>query len=392
VIPDDSLQPTESGASQLRWKLTNLVSDRRLAVLIPSAQTPLARTLLLMKLVAVGVLLFGAGFWFLSEQFRPGQLDTFRLGHFLLLALNYSLFFVIFGVLAFEGRLGTRVCMAVSALFSLPLLALHATRVLNARFALTRVLPLTLFTLALVINGVYGGRYRDYLFIAAAIFVIGYVTLSYKSWAAGRDKYRQEQEAAYALRRRALVDEVTAELGARMTELSAAATLAGEQIKSGAGPGLAAARSRLEQALGPVEGLRKEYDELTKRMPSLAARPFTPFDDHLKEVGRTATAFRDRLEPHLARLRAELAAVRESLKPSASVSDGQVHCAACGRVTAAASFCQHCGAARAAEKTCPECRQQILIPIHLLPHESKAAALFCTHCGARLPSATNPSA
>src|SRR5262249_37860725 len=117
TIPDDSLQPTETDRDQLRWDFQNLVSDRRIVVLIPEEMAPMARVLYLWRFVAVGVLLFGAGFLYLSEQVRPGQLDRFRLGHFLLLAITYSLFFVIFTVLEFHADLGTVAAMLVAAVF-----------------------------------------------------------------------------------------------------------------------------------------------------------------------------------------------------------------------------------------------------------------------------------
>jgi prepilin-type N-terminal cleavage/methylation domain-containing protein len=387
VIPDESLQPTEIGSKQLSWRLTNLVSDRRVLVLIPAAQTPLARMLLLMKLVAVGVLLLGVGFWFLSEQVQPGRLDTFRLGHFLLLALNYSLFFVIFGVLEYGGRLGTPASMALSAIFSLPLLALHASRILSLRFALTRVLPLTLFSLALVVNGVYGGRVRDYVFIGAAVFLIGYVTISYKAWASGREKYRINQESRFAAQRRALLDKVTSQLGLKMAELSAAAALAKERVASATGPDLAAARSRLERALGPCEGLSKDHTDLSKELSCLGSAAFSPLSSGLEHVERKAADFSDRLEPQLALLRTELQNFHEAAKSLGALGEkGLVHCIACGRTTPAAPFCQYCGSAHAAIRTCPDCHQQMILPVHLLCGEGKTAALFCTHCGGRLPA------
>ena len=50
---------------------------------------------MLFRFVGLAVLLFGAGFWYLSEQHKPGALNGFRWSHFLLLATIYSLFFVI---------------------------------------------------------------------------------------------------------------------------------------------------------------------------------------------------------------------------------------------------------------------------------------------------------
>src|SRR5262249_6080377 len=43
TVPDDSLQPTETSPGQLRWDFQNLVSDRRILVLIPEAMAPVSR-------------------------------------------------------------------------------------------------------------------------------------------------------------------------------------------------------------------------------------------------------------------------------------------------------------------------------------------------------------
>src|SRR5205823_6386147 len=184
--------PADAGPDQLRWQFQNLVSDRRIQVLIPEAVAPVARVLFLWRFVAVAVLLFGAGFLYLSEQARPGQLDRFRLGHFLLLAMTFSLFFVILTVLEFHGELTTSAAMIVAAVFSLPLLVLHVASVLGFRFALTRVLPLALFSLGLAINGVYGGGMRDYVCAGAGVLVITYLTLTFPAWAARRQRHREE--------------------------------------------------------------------------------------------------------------------------------------------------------------------------------------------------------
>ncbi len=389
IVPDNSLQPTETDAEQLRWKFKNLVSDRQIAVLIPGAQTPLAKMLALRNWVAVAVLLFGAGFWFLSEQAKPGQLDTFRLGHFLLLALTYSLFFVIFAVLEFHGGLGTVGSMAVAAVFSWPLLVLHASRVLNFRFALTRVLPLTTLTLGLVVNGVYGGGWRDFVFVGAAIVAMGYVTVSYRAWSAGRETYRREKEAAFAGQHRTVLSKVTAELGALMAELKAADGQAEEFIKSFSGPELAGARSRLESARGPIKGLWKEYDEMAKQLTSLPPFSLEGAEGgmkRMKRLEREAEPFRERVESHLAFLRSELGAFENGVKAvTGPAGEGNVHCAACGRATPDAPFCQHCGSARAAVTTCTGCQKQIVLPVHLLEKAEQARPLFCPDCGTRVP-------
>src|SRR5262249_34663615 len=94
-IPPSWLPPTEIGDGRLAWSFTHLVTNERIRVELPPGPSPLGRLVLLCQLAALAVLLFGAGFWYLSELDRPGRLDTFRWGHFLLLAGNHSLFFAV---------------------------------------------------------------------------------------------------------------------------------------------------------------------------------------------------------------------------------------------------------------------------------------------------------
>lgn len=385
TIPDEALQPSVASPNQLRWEFKNLVSDRQIIVLIPGAQAPLARVLLLSRLVAVAVLLFGAGFWFLSEQVNPGQLDRFRWGHFLLLALTFSLFFVIFAVLEFHGRLTTPMSMAVSALFSLPLLVLHVSRVLDLRFAVTRVLPLAVLTLALVVNGVYGGAFRDYGFIAATIFIIGYVTIAYESWAAGRERHLQNQEAAYLARRRELVKKITFEVGGQMAALDGAEALATEYSEAAQQEELLTAQARLQTAKEPVGALRKEYDELKKRLGYLPNQPGWDSDSY-KSLEREVNAFQERLEPQLAHLQAELARYRDEVKAlAAPVGSAENHCMACGRAVPGAPFCQNCGVAQPLVTNCTGCAERVVVPLHILAANPPVKILHCPRCGTILP-------
>lgn len=184
-VPEHALQPTQALGGALLWEADNLVSERNIVVEIPESRSPMGRVTLLFKLTGIAVLLFGAGFWYMSELYMPGRMDSFRWGDFLLLASTYSLFFVNFAVLSYHGHLGVRAAMAVSALLSLPLVTLHVSRIIDGRFAATRTLPLSVYTLALVINGVYGGEWRDYGFMLGAFLAIAFVTISYPSEGAG---------------------------------------------------------------------------------------------------------------------------------------------------------------------------------------------------------------
>jgi prepilin-type N-terminal cleavage/methylation domain-containing protein len=185
-IPAETLQPTTVGPGHLEWDYRNLVTDRKVIVELPGAMSPIGRIILLSELAGLAIFLFGLGFLYLSELKQPGRLDNFRWGDFLLLALNYFLFFIIFMVFSLGGEMGTWTAMGLSGVLSLPLLVVHAWRILDGAFALTRVLPLTVFTLAIVINGVYGGDYRKFIFIGFAVTVIALLTFTYKKWMEGR--------------------------------------------------------------------------------------------------------------------------------------------------------------------------------------------------------------
>ena len=193
-VTKESLRPTKVGKGELHWHYDNVVASSPIVVDLPGGTSPIGRVMLLCKLVSLAVLLFGAGFWYLSEEYKPGQLDDFEWGHFLLLATTYSLFFVIFAVLSYNDASRPALHMLVAALLSLPLLMLHVTRFVSRSFALSRVLPLAIFTLGLVINGVYGGPYRDYVFIGAAVFTMAYVTVTFQKWLAGLTAHEKAQQ------------------------------------------------------------------------------------------------------------------------------------------------------------------------------------------------------
>ncbi len=203
LVPSHALHPTAAKPGQLEWHFDNLVSQRRsIIVELPSVDTPLGRVILLGQLAGVAVLLFGAGFWFMCEGRQPGGLDEYRWGHFLLLATTYSLFFVIFEVLTFRYQIGPVIAIPLAALLSLPLLTLHLVHnspgtFIDWPFALTRILPMAAVTLALVVNGVYGGPWREYIYLGGLVVVVGYFTISYRDWWTGRQAHRRERKRLY---------------------------------------------------------------------------------------------------------------------------------------------------------------------------------------------------
>ena len=366
-IPDDSLQPTTPTANELqartpeelRWDINNLVSDRKITVRIPEEMAPASQVMYLWRFVALAVAVFGAGFLYLSEQARPGQLDRFRWGHFVLLVLTFSLFFVIFSVLEFHGDLGTIPSMIVAAVCSLPLLVLHVAAVLGIRFALTRVLPLAIFSLGLVINGAYGGRAQDYLFIAAAAVVIAYLTVTFPSWLAGRARNREQNDRAYSAARATLTATIGRDLAGRIASLKSADAWTGGHSAS---------------------SLSNEYEELLKRLAAVPVQRDWLQVDLVPQLQRDAEAFRERLDAALANVAPEAAAV-----PS-----DHTHCAACGRTVPRATFCQACGSRQAATVTCGRCGEKTVLPVHWFPDgKPPVGELFCTHCGSTISGAVS---
>ena len=196
VVPPRALQPAERDGSLLSWRFDALITNKTIVVELPAGTSPLGRVILVLQLAGLAVLVFGGGFWYLSEGQAPGRLDDFRWGHFLLLALNYSMFFGIFAVLGYQGS--PRVALTTAAVVSLPLLTLHVVRIADARFASTRVLPLAVLTLATVFSGVFLDQQRPIVFLTAAVVTIAFVTVTYEPWAAGRIAHREEGQAAGA--------------------------------------------------------------------------------------------------------------------------------------------------------------------------------------------------
>ncbi len=265
-VPATALQPSAEAERLLTWQFTNLVTHQRDIVLdLPAVMSPVGRVILLAKLAGLAVFMFGAGFWYMAETRQAGGLSNFRWGHFSLLALSYFLFFVIFAVLQFRYRTPAPLGMGIAILLSMPLLVLHVSSSLGGalRFALTHILPLALFTLGLVVNGVYGGEYREYIYIAAAVVALAYFTLTYQSWAAGRRAYREarEEEFQQDVQQRAL-DEKREAL--RQTEHDCVAYLSNVQgwLADNSDQGLQVQRRRVDRAVAAVEACRAKIANL----------------------------------------------------------------------------------------------------------------------------------
>ena len=396
LVPDRSLQPTADEGTRLRWQFRNLVAHRPIVVELPGAQSPLGRVMRLFKLMGLAVLLLGAGFWYLSELRAPGALDSFRWGHFLLVALTYSTFFVVFSVLGFHGQLSIAASLAVAAAVSLPLLVLHVWRISSAAFALWYVLPLAAITLALVVNGVYGGALRDYVFVAAAVLVTAFGTLTYPEWSSGRavhaqrmEAVRREQEAA---RRMEPSLETAAQLLAALDNIKQDARQARAQAEGVLAsaedpPSMSWERHHVGVDIRVVDQLLGERNQLSKRVQKLHKEHDPEEREELDAALREGRWLEQRLPEAVRSLRASVEELATRRQKAEAAAAEVAHCIACGHRVSATPYCQQCGTLQPRAMICPRCQQVLLLPVHLMDREAKVQ-LHCVVCGEAHPRTT----
>lgn len=330
-LAETSLQPQDKPApGHWSWSFENLVSQSPLVVEMPGSHSLTGRVLLLCRLAGLAVLLFGLGFWYVGELYRPGCLARFGWGHFLMLALTYSSFFPALCVLTLGQGLSLGKGLAIAAALAQPLLLLHVWRSVDLRFSLFYVLPLADLTLAVVVNGVFGGPWRDAIFLAAGFVAVALVTLTYPRWLANRQRWRSHGRRELQTRLQALADQAQ--------EL---ARLAQEK------PAFKPAQEALSQA------------------ESLASYQHNLEDGDYESVRTRA----DLLEAALSHARHGLLTARLLVPPVQCT-----HCTACGQPGCTGSFCSHCGQARALPL---ECRCSTKIWVTARP----TGNFFCPCCG-----------
>ena len=382
IIPDWALQPTAVTGSIISWKFNNLVTDRDITVVFPEALSPIGRVVLMCKLVGVAVLFFGLGFWYLCALYRPEGLMKFRFPHFLLLALTYSLFFIIFGVLGFRGDLSTVTATGISAALSLPLLTLHVSRIIDIKFALTRNLVFSIFTLALVINGVYGGDYRDYIFIGAVFIVIAFLTLTFRLWLSNREKWFK------------MVDE---ELMKKLEDLGQTVTNSMEmfhksekcfnQCNSDERKELTDCRKNLIERCREYKGLVEQHYSLTSGTDRSDAEYIrSSLGGKIVFLKERIVLYKTDLQMFLDRYPCEEESktpdvIEESKK--VTIAEGKIHCPLCGYGADYSPFCPNCGTIRPKVIVCEKCNDTVHIPLHVVNRELFKGEIYCIKCGAK---------
>lgn len=380
-IPDNALQPTSQSEQNFSWEFKNLVSNRPIIIEIPGAKSPLGKVMILFRMMAIAVLLFGAGLWYLSEQQKPGMLDSFRWGHFLLLALTYSLFFIILSVLGFQGTLKTQTSMAISAIFSIPLLILHVSRVIGFKFAILQVFPLTLFTLAMVINGVYGEEIRDYVFIGGTIFVMTYLTITYKKWSAGRDVYQKEKKTKGQERNRQLSKKIVSEIGESVLQAEVSLNEASLFLMA-PNKEMESFKIRVTQEQKNMREVLKEYENLVNRLNYLPDSETWEYRNLYDSIEDSANRFHEKLQQSLQKLQKILQTIQEQKNAYRAEIKDRIFCTSCGESGPQTPFCQQCGTPRAQNLLCKECKGTITLITHLFEAKKIPNALHCQSCGA----------
>jgi prepilin-type N-terminal cleavage/methylation domain-containing protein len=387
VVPANSLQPTEVGEGRLVWSLGRLVASRPLVVELPADASPLGRLVLLCQLAALAVLLFGAGFWYLNELRKPGSLDDFRWGHFLLLALNYSLFFVVFAVVGWRGAAGMALGVAAGA--GLPLLVLHTARLADWRFSLTRVAPLAVLTLGAVVGAVYAEEWRAHVLLGVGVVPLAFVTLTYRRWSEARQTHEHTREVARGRERKAEEVEQRLKEVERLLEEGESEVREAQASLQSAEEGVARERSEVQAALGQVAALGARLAALrTERGESLGGVQYVEW---VRERLRELRELKWQVELVLATLKGATQRVRQrcdQLQARAEQAQRAVgtHCMACGAAWGGpARYCPECGQPGVQALGCTRCGEEFLLPTHLLTYGLGSQPLHCRGCGEPLP-------
>jgi hypothetical protein len=264
----------------------------------------------------------------------------------------------------------------------LPLLLLHITRVLNFTFAYCRALPLAVFTLGLVINGVYGGKVRDYVFIIAVIFVIAYLTITYEKWEKGRAAYREQQRAKQEKRIETIRAKLVKDVKPIVDNIQVADMEAEHLVEISEQSELDAERYALTQKRQSVTELLKTYKDLSKRLSEMGIPSdvfthewYDSFEQEVDEFGKEAHQFLEAIRKTIEALRSKKSALRSQREAE------EIYCIACGNAAPPSPYCRECGTPRYRELTCRECGKHVLLPLHVISEETESLKLYCPHCG-----------
>jgi prepilin-type N-terminal cleavage/methylation domain-containing protein len=387
-----TMRPSSAIEGIYEWNFKNLVSTRAAGIRFREELTPAGRVIALLKLLPVAVFLFGIGFLYLSEQYKPGHLDSFRWGHFLLLALTFSMFFVTYGTLGLHSSLPPLASGAIALAISLSLLTLHVARIVNMRFAIQRGLPLALLSLFVVLNHVYGGIIRPYFYLICSILIVSHLTITYRTWVRERDNRRQEKQSEQRERRQKLEDHffkgITEGLLLQAAQLDARAAIAGD-VHSG--EAAAMSRARVEEGRRALQQVVEEASALSSRLSSIKpSMDGTLFNDSSKSFEQDLDEFKHRFESVMhaletanSGLSSQRAALSDDRKNNQPAKNGHGFCLYCGETSGGGKYCQQCGIANPVRTVCVNCGDEFPIPGHLIQPLEENLQVYCMACGGK---------
>ncbi|MFT5151986.1 MAG: hypothetical protein ACI841_001973, partial [Planctomycetota bacterium] len=397
-IPASSLEPksvhedVHKGIAYT-WSYANLVSERPIIIDLPAIQSPLARVLFMLRLVGLAILLFGLGFWYLVEGYEAGRLEDFRWRHFLLLGLTYSLFFAVFVVCGFQG-VDTPTSLLISTAVSLPLLIWHTASIVDWKFAAKYSLPLVALTTGLVINGVYGGEWRNYVFLGAAAFVVAFLTFTMEGLVNKQNERSTQLEAELREQLQAL-EPLSHDLSQASTQAAALMTrrkdVSQEELRvqltedrEVAGQLLDQYRGLDKRSLGMTQrvGLERREDRATIRTGLFGLRQALEQRVHRLEASNSSLTDLIEAADARAELRAEQTRIKMEQQQDHVLHD-KVHCIACGHGWEGSRHCPECGVRRPSELTCESCETSLPLPVHLFDPNAEPQQLHCPTCGDR---------
>lgn len=347
-LPLWGIRPSSQEGSDYFWAFESLIAPAPIVLEFSALNSPLGQVGQLFRLSGLALLLFGAGFWYLAELYKIGSLKDFRMGSFFLLAGTYWSFFIAVAVLGFDGRMSAPLYIALSMALTLPLLVFHVRQLVDFRFALTRALPLALFTLSLVLLGVYGGGIRHLGFLGFGLLSVAFLTATYRPYVETqniRKRRIQEQEAELARQCQSLREQAQ--------ELQTAMML------------------RLESS------------------PPLSPLFANSLGECLEDLTGNLSLARESSEWYQRTLEKSLTQGKRILEQSRGVdlerqtkrkekAKAKLHCVRCGAASLGGCYCGQCGRVLASFTDCGGCKATLVIPSDLLP---EGQPYHCPHCG-----------
>ena len=374
VVGVDSLQPTSRDRNRLIFEYDNLVSDRLVTIEIPADESPLGKLLLLSKLAAFAVFLFGAGFWYFSEADKPGALDDFRWGHFFLLASNFCAFFVVFAILMGLVRPSVAIVSAYGS--TMPLLALHVARIRSLRFASDRAVPLALFSQGIVIAYVLLEWHRPIVGLSSAFVALIALTLTYRTFF---EKRRQHEDDRDVEREKVIHVSKLEALVRKSKEQTETLRILINRAQRGldmhselSGP-VPSALCRALQAANSI--LEVDYDDEQGTLSGIY-RTLQVAEQHVTQQKQSI----DRITSLESRLIQEVE--RAERRADVGATEVSAHCSACGAVVQSEhQYCPSCGQAVPDVWACADCATEWRLPVQLLAQPGHERPLHCERCG-----------